>query len=168
MQLLISTLAIKGFGVGDIIAVVPGVHVWGREEVMALWLGDGNDAADFPNPHFAVVQMPSEPCDLNLAGPALAVDPDDPDGHVVIARHLWYLDLADLPVGPRNSLLQPGGQAQIGRNRRSAIKNRLDGSSLPPGAADDGNTKHRHPGTDPRVWVTPPAVRGRGRDDRRN
>jgi len=154
MQLLVNTIARTDYERGDILAVVPDTHIWGREESMAIWLGDGRAAEDFPNPHLGILRMPSEPVDLNLADPFLedALDEGQPSTEVLKQR-LWYVDIDALPPGVANSLTSPGGDAQVGRNRRSAIKNKYDGSSLPLRNESDGNTRHRHTNTNPRDRV---------------
>lgn len=180
MQLLIVNRDHRSYLRGDILAVVPDTHVWSPLEVAALWLANDplglpdeyktaseggtfpdRTTANFPNPQFAAVQFPSYRADCNLAEPWLTPDienPEDNEGTKQQARRLWFLDLDALPPGVRNSIEQPGGQAQLGANRLSAIKERKTGTSITDLAGWEldtakGNELHRFPGSSARAFL---------------
>lgn len=173
MQLLIVNRNHGGYERGDILAVLPDIHVWSALEVASTWLASDavaiaaglpeeyrapfiRNTANFPNPQFAIARYPSYRCDLNLAEPLMAVDPNDPEATINIGRRLWYIDLDSLPPGQRNSLEQPGGEGTLGANRLNAIKSRFDATDITTSNAwtSDttlGNSPHRHPFTDART-----------------
>ncbi|MCP4958279.1 MAG: hypothetical protein GY925_03310 [Actinomycetia bacterium] len=141
-----------GYTRGDIIAMVPDGHVWGRAESMDVWLAEGGAEEDFPSPWLCILSVPSEPVDLNLAEPWLEEDPDEVGSTIDRLPRLWFVDFDALPPGIRRRLDVPGGTATQGRNVRRFITNKQDDSTLPVRSSTNQG-RHRHLGTSARNFV---------------
>lgn len=170
MQLHIVNRDHQGYTAGDILAVLPDIHVWSPLEVASLWLATNplglpdryktvaeggtfppRTAANFPNPWSAVARFPSYRCDLNLADTWLEIDLTELGAFRAREKRLWFLDLDALPPGQRSSLQQPGGEGTLGANRLSAVRNKHNGGAITDVAGWDtltqANTRHRYSGT---------------------
>lgn len=195
VQLHIVNRDHKQYTAGDILGVLPDIHIWSPLEVASRWLSHNNlpglpdeyrddlddppgtfprrTVANFPNPWSAVVRYPSYRCDLNLAEPWLEIDLTELGATRQRQPRLWFLDLNALPTGQRNSLEQPGGEATLGANRLGAIMSKHDVMPITNvvgwDTTGDGDNPHRHPGTmcRDRLGVLPGALGRPARPGRR-
>jgi hypothetical protein len=155
MRLLITTVdqttnGPLGCKAWDIISVLPDGHPCGREVSIDEWVADGNDAADFPNPHFAIIDIPGEPPDLNLADPEHQLDEVVPgDGRrVVTAKRAWRVDPNRLSPAEVTQAQLPGQTVVLNRrSKRTAVRRKEDDAQLPPRIPNDGTTVQRFPDT---------------------
>ncbi len=150
MKLLITTEAVSGYDVGDILAVVPDTHLFGNYETLAAWVASGRAPEDFPNSNLAVVELPLEPPDLNLAEPELEQDPFEAGGSRQTLKRGWRFDLDRLPRPVRAQLEAPGAVVAFPRARRDVVRRKVDDLQLPLRAENDGNTTGRHPASSAR------------------
>jgi len=178
MQLHIVNRDHQNYLAGDILAVYPDSQIMTPLVVSSLWQANNpvglpekyRSAADtppgtfpdrtinnFPNEWSAIARFPSYRADLNLAEPWLEIDLTELGAVRQRAHRLWYLDLSALPPGTRNSLEQPGGEAQLGANRLDAIKNRHNSQPITDvlgwELTGQGNIKQRYAGTNARDYL---------------
>jgi len=134
----------------DVITVLPDDHVFGREETMEAWVAAGNRAADFPNGHFTVIDIPNEPPDRNLSDPE-----PDPGVRAEGRKAAWAIDPSLLTAKQATDALEPGAIVSIARGRRNAVRRKRDNAALPPTISNDGNTPVR-----PEITTNSRAARG--------
>lgn len=129
-RILIVTEAVRDFEAGDIIAVLPDGHRFGRYETAEEWVAAGRDRAAFPNPAFTVIDLPGEPADLNLAEPGYAID------HLgkkeTIEKRAWWVDLDRLSKDQRAEVESAGAVVRWPKRRRRVIRRKHDDRELPP------------------------------------
>ena len=163
MQILFVTEASNLRQAGDIIAVLPDSHAFGREETMAAWVAAGGAADAFPNPQFSVLQIPGEPVDLNLADPELTDDTHSGQATATVsAKSAWHVDMARLTPPEATALAEPGAVVDLNRGRgRVLVRLRHDDSGLPPRPENNGDLVGRHANT--KVVVRPGKAKLRDR-----
>lgn len=149
-QLLVATASMNGYQRGDIIAVMPDTHVWGKAETLASWVAAGETAGSFINPGFAAVQLATDPVDLNLADPMLMDDPVDGIKHHPTNKRAWFVDIDSLPGNVKRDFDDPGAVVVLPSNRWSAVKRRADGVSKPGRIPDASQQRTRLSGTSER------------------
>jgi hypothetical protein len=114
---------------GDIIAVLPDGAPAGLDVSIDEWTAAGRDPQFFPNPFFAIVDVPRMPPDLSLAD-------ENRRGRV------WRLDLGSLDPDDETALQAPGATVRIGYAAvRAAVSQRRGGEGM-----------HREAGTSQRPF----------------
>jgi hypothetical protein len=87
---------------GDIVAIVPDGHVWGRYESLQVWIAEGRPAAEYPG-EFYILKVPGvsvERLTVYLADWSDTLD--------LGYRRLWRFLASELTVGLRTQLLDTG------------------------------------------------------------
>ena len=175
MRLIVTTVDQNFRGGGekwDIIGVTPDSYS-GRMETMNQWIADGGKRNQFPaeSAHLAVINIPGEPPDMNLAEPEHEATPnlDDAEDRKWVAKASWQIREADLSAAERTELEGPGGEITIDRTRRTMVRRKEDGLILPDTGGDDGETPIRRLNTHKRTVNTvrpdPRPERPRGDQD---
>lgn len=122
---------------GDIRAIGPNGHTWGRNEDMRRFITDNGTAEGFPN-DYRIVQVPySVPAMRKMVRqwkraatigdkefiPLDARDPRAPNfsGEVVEHQHAWRINIRELPAPKRIELAQSGFVSLNRRQFRNAV-----------------------------------------------
>jgi hypothetical protein len=87
---------------GDIVYIAPDGHTWGRRESLAVWVTEGNAAADYPG-EFYILKVPG--VSVSRLTQYLEKWTDTLDlGY----RRLWRFLASELSTNLRNKLLNEG------------------------------------------------------------
>lgn len=123
---------------GMVVAVFDGGHMWGREESKQVWIGEGQDPAQWPG-KFAIIKLPGVSADK--ARELLAEQMEDDAGTPTVQpgsllqsdgpyprrfrRRRWRLDFSLLPAAIRTALQNDAEYTANTAARRQAIRDAL-------------------------------------------